>query len=484
MRPVSAPAVLYTFGPYELDGRACRLTRDGRPVPLSERYARVLLHLARHAGDVASKDALVRAGWGDVAVGDNSLEQAISALRRVLGQTPEGQPYIETVPRQGYRFAAPVARRVAPADPDAIERLLAPHRALLDGRAALETLEAGKILHAREVFAQLVVAMADQAPAHVGLANACVLQFEMTRARDSPDVEALRLAARHAREACRLDADYGEAWATLGFVLERTGDHHDALAAARRAIMLEPDNWRHHFRLSSIAWGEERLRAARRTLGLLPGFPLAHWLAATVLVARQMLDEAARELLAGIASDSGGGTARFRGVALHWLLGLIRLAQGDRPAALEAFDRELSREPSGHLYARECCANTWYAIGALRLRENRPADAAAAFRCTLERLPTHALARTGLAYLGDRIGGPPFGEPADGRRSIDQDLCAAARHVLAGSHAHAARVLDTALSDATPGQAAWLLPVEPLLNVGAAPGIWAPVLARLRARTA
>jgi DNA-binding winged helix-turn-helix (wHTH) protein len=484
MPRVPPAGALYTFGPFELDGRACRLTRDGVAVPLSDRYARVLLHLIRHAGHVVGKDALVAAGWDDVAVGDNSVEQAISAVRRALGPTPDGRPYVETVPRQGYRFTMPVARAALLDSIETIEGLLAPHRALVDGRAAIETLERSQILRARAVFRDVVAAMPDQAAAHVGLANACVLQFEMTRADRTPDTDALHAATRHAYEACRLDAAYGEAWATLGFVLERTGKHHDALAAARRAIMLEPDNWRHHFRLASIAWGEERLRAARRTLGLMPGFPLAHWLAATVLVARQMLDQAARELLAGIASESGGGTARFSGVALHWLLGLIRLAQGDRPGAIEAFERELASETRGHLYARECCANTWYALGALRLRESRPADAAAAFRRALERLPTHALTRTGLAHVDPHAPPPPFAESADGRLSIEQGLCAAARHILAGSHADAARVLDRALSGAASGQAAWLLPVEPLLNVGAAPGVWAPVLARLRARAA
>ena len=83
---------------------------------------------------------------------------------------------------------------------------------------------------------------------------------------------------------------YGEAWATLGFILDRTGHRADALAASRMAVTLEPDNWRHHLRLGYVSWGEERLREARRTLALLPGFPLAHWLAATVHVARQAFD--------------------------------------------------------------------------------------------------------------------------------------------------------------------------------------------------
>lgn len=487
MGRVTRGGAVYTFGPFALDGRACRLRRDGQDVSLSDRYLRVLLHLAGHSGGVVTKDELVAAGWGDVAVGDNSLEQAISSLRRVLGRTVDGQPYIVTVPRQGYRFAAPVARRVAPDPDDTIDALLAPHRALIDGRAALETLESRKILRARAVFDQVVASMPDHAPAHVGLANACVLQFEMTRAGDVPDAGALRLAAVHAQDACRLDAEYAEAWATLGFVLERTGDHHGALAAARRAIMLEPDNWRHHLRLSSIAWGEERLRAARRTLALLPGCPLAHWLAATVLVARQKLDDAARELEMGLAGQGAAAAdARFSAVALHWLLGLVRLAQGDEPHALEAFDRELASEDSGHLYARECCANTWYAIGALRLREGRTAPAADAFDQALQQLRGHGLARLGAAHAAHAPGAPPLTpdvEPAGGW-SMDDALRAAATHVLAGAHAEAARLVDNALSGAVRDNAAWLLPVEPLLNVAATPDVWAPVLARLRTRAA
>ena len=117
----------------------------------------------------------------------------------------------------------------------------------------------------------------------------------------------------------------------MGFILERIGKRTDAVAAGRRAIALEPDNWRHHFRLASVAWGEERLRAARRTLALVPGFALAHWLAASVMVARQMLDEAARELAAGDrrARPVAAPILPFSGIALHWLLGLIHLARQD-----------------------------------------------------------------------------------------------------------------------------------------------------------
>ena len=53
------------------------------------------------------------------------------------------------------------------------------------------------------------------------------------------------------------------------------------------------------------------------------------------------------------------------------------------------------RKSSGHLYARECCANTWYAIGALRLRQGKKTEAQQAFAQALERVPNHRLVADG-----------------------------------------------------------------------------------------
>jgi DNA-binding winged helix-turn-helix (wHTH) protein/Flp pilus assembly protein TadD len=473
----------FAFGDFLVDAAARRVTRGGAVVAIPDRHVGVLLHLLAHAGAIVSKDRLIESAWSGLAVTDNSLEQAISGLRKTLGAGPDGTPYIQTVPRQGYRFTGVVTRTAARASDDVLEALLAPHRAFVEGRAALETLEADQIVRARGVFERVLRGAPDQASAHVGLANACVLQFEMTRADESPDATALAVAAQHAREACRLSPDYGEAWATLGFVLDRTGRHTDALAASRRAVTLEPDHWRHHLRLAYVSWGEERLREARRALALLPGFPLAHWLCATVHVARQALDDAERELDAGIAAQAGqhGGPSRYNSVALHWLRGLLHLARGDERRALESFERELSLEASGHLYARECCANTWYAIGALHRRRGRAAEAAPAFRQALARVPKHPLAKLGLGVMSQAV---PAAQAGVSAPSFDAALGHVARLALTGDEASAARLLDQALAAAPPGNAGWLLPVEPLLNVAATPEIWASVLARLRTRAA
>jgi DNA-binding winged helix-turn-helix (wHTH) protein len=476
----------FVFLPFELDPGRRRLTASGEPVAISDRHLDVLLLLVARAGQVVPKDDLIEAGWKDIAVGDNSLEQAISSLRRLLGPG-----HIDTVARRGYRFSAPVTRAAARETDAGLEALLAPHRAFLEGRAALETLDVDQVARARRVFEDALHVASDQAAAHIGLANACAMQFEITRADSVPDADALAVAMQHAREACRLESRSGEAWATLGFVLSRRGPGVDALAAAKRAVTLEPDDWRHHFRLAFVGWGDERLRAAHRTLALLPGFPLAHWLAATVYVARQVPHEAERELDAGIASQAvQTADTRFSSVALHWLMGLVHLASGDEARALEAFERELVSEDSGHLYARECAANTWYAIGALHLRRQHPRDAAAAFERALARVPTHPMAQVGLAAAVSRpssvaaaTAGPSRDHSHD-LRSFEITMARAAGLVLRDAHDEAARLIDGALAEVPPGNAGWLLPVEPLLNVSSHPDVWSRPLARVRNRAA
>jgi DNA-binding winged helix-turn-helix (wHTH) protein len=480
--------VSYRFDPFELDPVRRRLSAGGAPVALSDRQLDILIALVSRAGHIIGKDELLDAAWKDVAVGDNSVEQAISSLRRVLAAHAGPVAYIETVARRGYRFAAAVARHARRESDAALEALLAPHRAFLEGRAALETLEADRIIAARGGFEQAVASVPDHAPAHLGLANACVMQFEMTRVDAQPDAAALARAAQHAREACRLDPESGEAWATLGFVLDRAGQHLDGLAAARRAVALEPDNWRHFLRLSYVSWGEDRLRAAHRTLSLLPQFPLAHWLAATVHVARQAFGEAERELAAAAAPRAGADarTWKFNAVGVQWLLGLLHLLRGDEARAEEAFARELASESAGQLYARECRANTWHAIGALRLSEDRRPEAREAFSRALALAEMHGLARVGLAAASVRRPSSRSSEPRpeDPARAVDAALAHAGRLALQGQPGEAARLVDAALAAAPPGSAGWILPIEPLIFTSRSPEAWAAALARLRNRAA
>ena len=484
------PDAVYTFGGFQLDLGRRRLLRDGETVPLGDRQFDVLVHLVTHPGVVLSKAALIDAVWRDVAVTDNSLEQAISLLRRALAGAPAGEVSIQTVARGGYRFVGDVSQIARRESDEVLDALLAPHRAWLEGRAALETLGVEQAAAAEVAFASVLEASPDSASAHIGLANACAFRFDSTRADERPETEALARAVDHAREACRLDARSAEAWATLGFVLHRTGDAERALAASRRAVSLEPDNWRHHVRLGSVGWGEERLRAAARTLQLLPGIALAHWLAASVYVARQSFDAAERELDAGAAAqDEQRMEARFGAVGLHWLRGLVRLEQDDDQGARDAFERELSFESAGHLYARECCANVWYAIGALNLRRGRKVEALDAFREALGRVPGHALARAAHTILSNRPSDTAAletwiaGQRAGAAR-FEASMVVALSDSLNGRHGEAAAVVERALVSAPIGSDGWIVPVEPLLHVSAHRDQWARVLAAVRSRAA
>lgn len=98
----------YHFGPFHFDGAAYRLQADGRPVPLSPRVMDLLRLLASRPAELVTRDDIVRELWPDVAVTDNAITQAVSELRQALGDPAASPRYVQTVPRRGYRFIAPV----------------------------------------------------------------------------------------------------------------------------------------------------------------------------------------------------------------------------------------------------------------------------------------------------------------------------------------------------------------------------------------
>jgi DNA-binding winged helix-turn-helix (wHTH) protein len=104
---MAAPAS-YRFGPYRLDRAAYRLLHGDRAIELSPKAIDLLLLLVDHAGSLVTKDDILKAVWPDVAVTDNALTQVVSDLRHALGDQSSAPRYVETVPRRGYRFIAPV----------------------------------------------------------------------------------------------------------------------------------------------------------------------------------------------------------------------------------------------------------------------------------------------------------------------------------------------------------------------------------------
>ena len=101
----------YIFGPFRLDAEMDTLFRSGEPVSLGRRAVALLRVLVEQRGIPVSKDALMDAAWAGLTVGESNLAVQIAALRRVLGEEPGGDNWIETLPRRGYRFVGPASAR-------------------------------------------------------------------------------------------------------------------------------------------------------------------------------------------------------------------------------------------------------------------------------------------------------------------------------------------------------------------------------------
>jgi tetratricopeptide (TPR) repeat protein len=324
----------------------------------------------------------------------------------------------------------------------------------------------------------------------VGLAHAYFFQHEATRASPLRGRAFLEKARAEAREACRLDPALGDGWAALGIILAAEGEPVDARAALRKAIALEPDNWRHHFRHAYVSWGEDRLRSVARTLALQPAQPFAYMLAATVFIARGAFDAAAKALKGGVNAQDlqHGRPALFPGVGLHWTLGLVLAAHGRRDEALEECARELDFATTQTVYTAEFMTNACILRGCVLLADS-PALAIDAFEDALRRLPSQ-----GRAHLGLALAHRALGRADDAARELDRlneaiewlttsgrlseaALVRAASLVVHDREEEAAAALEQALVAASPGPFGWSILVEPFLARAAR----SPGFARVRA---
>src|SRR5688500_16743121 len=101
---------LVRFGEFHLDLQSGELERDGNRVLLPEQPFRLLAILIRERGAMVSRDSLRRQLWpeGTFVDFEPSLNAAVKRVREALGDSADAPRYIETLPRRGYRFIAPV----------------------------------------------------------------------------------------------------------------------------------------------------------------------------------------------------------------------------------------------------------------------------------------------------------------------------------------------------------------------------------------
>ncbi|HKE46068.1 MAG TPA: winged helix-turn-helix domain-containing protein [Steroidobacteraceae bacterium] len=107
--------VSYEFHGFRLDPQQRLLSgADGQPIALPPKVFETLLYFVERRGELLEKATLLKTLWPNVVVEENSLNQNISALRRILGESPGEHRFIVTEPGRGYRFVAAVKTVVAP----------------------------------------------------------------------------------------------------------------------------------------------------------------------------------------------------------------------------------------------------------------------------------------------------------------------------------------------------------------------------------
>ena len=371
-------------------------------------------------------------------------------------------------------------------------------RAASEARVKLDSFDPAQVAAAAEGFERAVRLDPRYALAYAGLANAHYLLYEATRARNAPDAARLTTAIGHARRCVDLDDTLAEGHATLAFLLVSVGKFAEAVAAGRRAVALEPHDWRHLFRLGHAAWGNERIDALKRALTIYSDLAFAHFYIAMVHIARNHLPMAIEVLHQGVVlqDKQAGRESRYPASGLHWLLGMVYLAQGDAGRALAECRRELgaASAATSRVWGREFAMNAHDGCGFALLAERRFDQSAAAFAEALRLFPGHARSQIGLAQ-GLAAGGrkaearaaleqaaASITELGRGGRLIEAALLSAMASVARGRPTDAIAMLTRLLSEAPPGFPGWTIPIEPMFKPLHAQPEFAGILARLAER--
>ena len=350
-------------------------------------------------------------------------------------------------------------------------------RAFTEGWLHLESLAVDELEQAVIDFEHAVTLDHRYALAHTGLASAKFALYETTRSETEPAADLLRAALEHARHAVALDDGLAEAHATLALILVSDWETVEAVSEARRAVALEPTNWRHYFRLGHASWGDARLRAAETTLGQYPGFAFAHFQMAMLHVARGHLDQADAILSEGavVQDRQRGRRERYPALGLHWLRALIRLSADDVNGALDQFDDELALADVGRLYGREYAMHARYGRGMALIRAGRFDESVRELDLALALYPEHAQSHLAMALVHQRRSAHADAEAALARadavlpvlartRPVEAAVVRAARLVVSGRLAEASNALAAMLKETAPGFAGWAIPVEPFFR--------------------
>src|SRR5215470_8138921 len=108
-------AMIYHFGPYQLDAHRGELRCASHSVAIEPKGFDVLVYLLEHRDRIVTKEELLEHCWAGTFVSEAALTRCLAKVRKVVAPAPAGAPVIQTRYGRGYRFVAPVT--VQPPDP-------------------------------------------------------------------------------------------------------------------------------------------------------------------------------------------------------------------------------------------------------------------------------------------------------------------------------------------------------------------------------
>jgi len=113
---------VFRFGVFEVDPRSGELRKQGARVRLRDQSLEVLVMLLERPGDVVTREELQHRLWSTNTFVDfdRGLNKAVNRLREALGDSAESPRFIETLPKRGYRFIAPVKTVAAEGEPELV----------------------------------------------------------------------------------------------------------------------------------------------------------------------------------------------------------------------------------------------------------------------------------------------------------------------------------------------------------------------------
>ena len=379
------------FGSFEVALDTGELRRQGMRVRLQEKPFEVLVVLLENPGEAVSREDLRQRLWSDEAYGDfdHNLNNAVNRLRAALGDVAANPRFVETLPRHGYRFIAPVR----PSTSGAAVTAENPSRARgwrTGGIAALVVLAVGL---ATLPLKPWQTAGGDSAPATAAIqridpsAEEIYLKARFLWNKKTP--ETIYRSRDYFLAAIEQDPDYALAYTGLADaynflgglgLLDREEAYRQAVAAAEEALRLQPSLGEAYASL-----GEARFRIGpddseveplyRRALELNPRYAIAHYWYGMYLATQGRLAESLGEL------EQAHRLAPL-GLRIQVDLGTIRHLAGDRVEGRRLVDEVLKLDPRSR--------KAYFALAFMEEDEGRLDLAVDAYRRCVELSPEPA----------------------------------------------------------------------------------------------